>query len=92
MQVRPYHWRPSGSFLAHLLKATTQQHHRALTPTIARLVPPTAVVFDVGAHAGQYTKLFARAANHGRQGTDAAIECLIPPPQRGNRWLNFFPV
>ena len=66
MQVHPYHWRPSGSFLAHLLKATTQQHHRALAPTIARLVPPTAVVFDVGAHAGQYTKLFARAANHGR--------------------------
>jgi FkbM family methyltransferase len=52
--------------LAHLLKATTQQHHRALAPTIARLVPSTAVVFDVGAHAGQYTKLFARAAIHGR--------------------------
>jgi FkbM family methyltransferase len=66
LQVHPYHWRPSGSFLAHLLKATTQQHHRALAPTIARLVPPTAVVFDVGAHAGQYTKLFARAASHGR--------------------------
>ena len=66
MQVHPYHWRPSGSLLAHLLKATTQQHHRALAPTIARLVPPTAVVFDVGAHAGQYTKLFAHAANHGR--------------------------
>jgi FkbM family methyltransferase len=66
LQVRPYHWRPSGSFLAHLLKATTQQHHRALAPAIARLVPPTAIVFDVGAHAGQYTKLFARAANHGR--------------------------
>jgi FkbM family methyltransferase len=66
LQVRPYHWRLSGSFLAHLLKATTQQHHRELAPTIAQLVPPTAVVFDVGAHAGQYTKLFARAANHGR--------------------------
>ena len=66
MQIHPYHWRPSGSFLAHLLKATTQQHHRALAPAIARLVPPTAVVFDVGAHAGQYTKLFAHAANHGR--------------------------
>lgn len=64
--VYPYRWRPSASFLAHLLKATTQQHHRALGPTIARLVPPEAVVFDVGAHAGQYTKLFARAASHGR--------------------------
>jgi FkbM family methyltransferase len=56
----------SGSFLAHLLKAATQQHHRALAPTIARLVPSTAIVFDVGAHAGQYTKLFARAAADGR--------------------------
>lgn len=66
MQVHPYRWRMSGSFLAHLLKATAQQHHRALAPTIFRLVPADAIVFDVGAHAGQYTKLFARAAIHGR--------------------------
>jgi FkbM family methyltransferase len=66
LQVQPYRWRVSGSFLAHLLKATTQQHHRVLAPTIARQVPSTAVVFDVGAHAGQYTKLFARAASEGR--------------------------
>jgi len=66
VQVHPYRWHPSGSFLAHLFKAATQQHHRALAPTIARLVPAAAVVFDVGAHAGQYTKLFARAASRGR--------------------------
>jgi FkbM family methyltransferase len=66
LQFHPYRWRVSGSLLAHLLKATTQQHHRSLAPTIARLVPPTAVVFDAGAHAGQYTKLFARAASQGR--------------------------
>jgi FkbM family methyltransferase len=66
VQVHPYRWRVSGSFLAHLLKATTQQHHRALAPTIASLVPPDAVVFDVGAHAGQYTKLLARTARRGR--------------------------
>jgi FkbM family methyltransferase len=66
VQVHPYRWRASGSFLAHLLKAATQQHHRSLAPTIARLVPSTGVVFDVGAHAGQYTKLFARAASRGR--------------------------
>jgi FkbM family methyltransferase len=65
VQVHPYRWRLSGSFLAHLLKATTQQHHRALAPMIGRLVPPAGVVFDVGAHAGQYTKLFSRAASHG---------------------------
>jgi FkbM family methyltransferase len=66
VQVQPYRWRMSGSFLAHLLKASTQQHHRALAPTITRLVPPSGVVFDIGAHAGQYTKLFARAARRGR--------------------------
>jgi FkbM family methyltransferase len=66
VRAEPYRWRLSGSFLAHLFKATTQQHHRALAPTIARLVPADGVVFDVGAHAGQYTKLFAHAAAAGR--------------------------
>ena len=65
-QIEPYRWRLSGSAIAHLLKATTQQHHRALASTVARLVPPAAVVFDVGAHAGQYTKLFASAAAQGQ--------------------------
>jgi FkbM family methyltransferase len=66
VRADPYRWRLSGSFVAHLFKATAQQHHRALAPTIARLVPPAAVVFDVGAHAGQFTKLFARAASTGQ--------------------------
>jgi FkbM family methyltransferase len=56
----------SGSFLAHLFKAAAKQHHRALVPALGRLIPPDAVVFDVGAHAGQFTKLFARAAFRGR--------------------------
>jgi FkbM family methyltransferase len=63
---RPYRWRLSGSFIAHLFKATTQQHHRDLYPLFAQFVPDVGVVFDVGAHAGQYTKLFARAASAGR--------------------------
>jgi FkbM family methyltransferase len=66
MRLEPYRWRPSGSFLAHLLKAVAKQHHRALVSTFAQLIPSDAVVFDVGAHAGQYTKLFARAAARGR--------------------------
>src|SRR5262249_19058039 len=65
-QTEPYRWRLSGSAIAHLFKAATQQHHRALASTVARLVPPAAVVFDVGAHAGQYTKLFASAAAQGQ--------------------------
>lgn len=66
MRVEPYRWRLSGGFLAHLFKATAQQHHRDLAALIARFVPRSGVVFDVGAHAGQYTKLFARAAAIGR--------------------------
>jgi FkbM family methyltransferase len=66
VRVAPYRWRLSGSFLAHLFKAATKQHHRALAPMLARLVPADGVVFDVGAHAGQYTKLFARLAPRGR--------------------------
>lgn len=66
MRTRPYRWQLSGSFVAHLFKAATQQHHRALAPVIARLVPEDAVVLDIGAHAGQFTKLFARAAPVGR--------------------------
>jgi FkbM family methyltransferase len=62
----PYRWRLSGSFVAHLFKATTQQHHRDLFPLFARFIPAAGVVFDIGAHAGQYTKLFARAASAGR--------------------------
>jgi FkbM family methyltransferase len=65
MRVAPYRWRLSGSFLAHFFKAVAKQHHLALAPTLARLIPPDAVVFDVGAHAGQYTKLFARLASRG---------------------------
>jgi FkbM family methyltransferase len=64
--LEPYRWRLTGSFVAHLFKATMQQHHWDLLPTITRYVPASAVVFDVGAHSGQYTKLFARAASSGR--------------------------
>jgi FkbM family methyltransferase len=66
MRVEAYRWRLSGSFLAHLFKATLKQHHRALRPTLGGLLPPDAIVFDVGAHAGQYTKLLAAAAPRGR--------------------------
>ena len=66
MQIENYRWRLSPSFLAHLWKATTQQHHRALIPLLSRCVPRDGVVFDIGAHAGQFTKLFARFAVDGR--------------------------
>ena len=66
MQTEPYRWRLSPSFIAHLWKAVTQQHHRELVPALARCVPRDGVVLDVGAHAGQFTKLLARLAPDGR--------------------------
>jgi FkbM family methyltransferase len=58
--------RQRASWLAHLFKAATQQHHRELIPLFAPHIPAEAVVFDVGAHAGQFAKLFARLARRGR--------------------------
>ena len=66
MQIEPYRWRLTPSFVAHLWKAVTQQHHRMLLPLLAHCVPPDGVVFDVGAHAGQFAKLFARLAPEGQ--------------------------
>jgi FkbM family methyltransferase len=53
-------WRGRATFFAHLFKASTQQHHRSLRPMLRALLPRDAVVIDVGAHGGQFAKLFAR--------------------------------
>lgn len=57
--------RQRASFAAHLWKAVTQQHHREMDAVLRPYVPADAVVFDVGAHAGQYAKLFAGMAPRG---------------------------
>jgi len=54
------------SWCAHFWKAATQQHHREYRPLFRRFVPPDGVVCDVGAHAGQFTKLLSRLAPEGR--------------------------
>ena len=54
------------TYAAHLYKAVARQHHRELTPLIAPHVGEGAVVVDAGAHAGQFTKLFAGLAQGGR--------------------------
>ncbi len=43
-----------------------RQHHTALRPLFAPHIAADAVVIDVGAHAGQFSKLFARMAPAGR--------------------------
>jgi FkbM family methyltransferase len=58
--------RARASWCAHLWKAVTQQHHREYRPLFETLVPRDGVVCDVGAHAGQFAKLFARVAPAGR--------------------------
>lgn len=64
--VAPYRDRITAGLFAHLFKAIFKQHHREMRPLLTRLIPDDAVVIDVGAHAGQYTKLFARLARHGQ--------------------------
>jgi FkbM family methyltransferase len=58
--------RQRAAWVAHVFKAVTQRHHRELIPLFAPFVPQDAVVLDVGAHAGQFAKLFAAMAPRGR--------------------------
>ncbi|MGH6967533.1 MAG: FkbM family methyltransferase, partial [Stellaceae bacterium] len=62
----PYRGRITAGFFAHVFKAVCKQHHREMLPLLAPLIQADAVVFDVGAHAGQYAKLFARLVRRGR--------------------------
>jgi FkbM family methyltransferase len=62
----PYRGRITAGLFAHLFKAVFKQHHRAMLPLLRPLIQPDAVVLDIGAHAGQYAKLFARLAPRGR--------------------------
>jgi len=54
------------TYLAHLYKAAFQQHHGEMRALFAPYVPADATVVDIGAHAGQFTKLFAKLAPRGR--------------------------
>lgn len=54
------------SYYVHLKKALTRRHHLHLQPMFAGYLAEDAVVFDVGAHAGQFTKLFATMLPKGR--------------------------
>ncbi len=57
--------RQRASWTAHLFKAVTQQHHRDLRPLFVQLLPVDGLAIDVGAHAGQFSKLFASIATRG---------------------------
>ena len=53
------------AFLAHAFKAAFRQHHQEDLPVLRRVIPRDGIVLDVGAHAGQYAKLFAGIASDG---------------------------
>jgi len=53
-------------YAAHLWKAVVYDHHRELLPMLRMLVPTDGTVLDVGAHAGQFAKLFARLVPRGQ--------------------------
>lgn len=48
------------TYLAHLFKALTRQHHQEFVPILSKMLKSNAVIINVGAHAGQFTKLFAK--------------------------------
>jgi len=53
-------------WIAHVFKAATQNHHPELERLFAPIIVKDAVIADVGAHAGQFSKIFARLAPQGR--------------------------
>lgn len=63
---------PSLSFrqrlgwIAHVFKAATQNHHPELERLFAPMIAKDAVIADVGAHGGQFSKMFARLAPNGQ--------------------------
>jgi len=61
-----FRFRPSWSWLGHLLKSTLYQDHAALDPILRRLLPGDGIAIDIGAHGGQVTRLLADLTPHGR--------------------------
>ncbi len=61
-----FRWRVTPTYLAHLFKAVFKQHHKPLIPQFRRLIPGEGIVLDVGAHAGQYAKIFSALASRGQ--------------------------
>ena len=53
-------------WVAHVFKAATQNHHPELERLFAPMIAADATIADVGAHAGQFSKMFARLAPAGR--------------------------
>lgn len=59
-------FRQRSDWVAHILKAGFQQHHKELRPVFAPYIAEDSTVIDIGAHAGQFARLFAGMAPKGR--------------------------
>ena len=53
------------TYLAHLFKALTRQHHQEYLPILNEFLKNDSIIIDVGAHAGQFTKLFSALVPEG---------------------------
>lgn len=58
--------RQKMTYGAHLFKALFKQHHKALLQLLRPYISKQDIIFDVGGHAGQMTKIFAKLAPEGR--------------------------
>lgn len=54
------------TYLAHLFKALTKQHHKEYLPMLESKLSNDSIIIDVGAHSGQFTKLFSKIVPDGR--------------------------
>src|SRR5665213_4220034 len=80
--------RQRASWLAHVFKAATQQHHGDLRTLFAPHIPSDAVIVDIGAHAGQFAKLFSAMAPGGHVFAfepSAYARSVMAPALRFNR-------
>ena len=75
------------TYLAHQYKAVAKQHHGEMLPLFARHIGRDSVVLDVGAHAGQFCKLFAGLAPEGKVFVHGEIWSAVAdePLPRGTR-------
>lgn len=53
-------------WFAHLYKAVFKNYHTALIKNLRKLVSHDAIIFDVGAHSGQFCKQFAKLVPQGK--------------------------
>jgi FkbM family methyltransferase len=53
------------AYLTHLFKALTKHHHQEYLPILNECLKSDSIIIDVGAHAGQFTKLFSALVPEG---------------------------